>query len=128
MPPAARGLISFKREVVQFVYNGLTGMLLPTKSQLPCSVYIFTENPLTSLKLSGEPFSWVTVLKRAATGTLLPTSPMKWAMVTSDASSVTYVVRWLSQQYRQLHPLLNWVISQQYSQQQPMLKVLSMQV
>ena len=48
-------------------------MLLPTKSQLPCCVYIFTEKPRTSRGVSAEPAPPATVEKRVNTGVRTPT-------------------------------------------------------
>lgn len=49
------------------------GKRTPTKSQLPSSVYIFTEKPRTSRIVSGEPRSCTTVEKRAVSCVFLPT-------------------------------------------------------
>ena len=49
-----------------------TGVLFPTISQLPSSVYIFTANPLGSLSVSAEPFSPPTVENLTNAGVLLP--------------------------------------------------------
>ena len=48
------------------------------------------EKPRTSRRSSGLPFSWVTVLKRWATGVCTPSCERKFAQVTSFKPSVTY--------------------------------------
>ena len=50
-----------------------TGMLLPTMSKLPSRVYILTANPRGSGRVSGLPFSWMTVENRTMRGVCMHT-------------------------------------------------------
>ena len=51
-----------------------TGVLLPTRSQLPSSVYSLTAKPRMSRSASAAPRSPATVLKRAKRSVVLPGS------------------------------------------------------
>ena len=58
-----------------------TGVLLPTRSQLPSSVYIFTAKPRMSRSASAAPRSPATVEKRTNRSVFLPTSEKTFAFV-----------------------------------------------
>ena len=69
-----------------------TGVLLPTKSQLPSSVYIFTAKPRISRSASAAPRSPATVEKRTNKSVCLPTSENTFAFVYLVMSFVTVKV------------------------------------
>lgn len=64
-----------------------TGMLLPTISQFPSSVYIFRANPRTSRTVSALPLEPWTVLNLRNTGVVLDESVRTGAEVNLDALS-----------------------------------------
>ena len=66
-----------------------TGMLLPTRSQLPCCVYSLTAKPRTSRGVSDEPEPPATVEKRANSGVRTPTSVSTLALVTPASDAVS---------------------------------------
>ncbi len=71
-----------------------TGMLLPTRSQLPSSVYIFTANPRTSRARSGEPRLPATVENRTNASVFLPLAWKGAARVRSGIASRHSSVAW----------------------------------
>ena len=66
-----------------------TGMLLPTRSQLPSLVYSLTAKPRTSRGVSTEPAPPATVEKRVNTGVCSPTSVRILAVVYLASDSVS---------------------------------------
>ena len=68
------------------------GVLLPTMSQLPCSVKNLSEKPRTSRSASAAPCSPATVDQRDSTSVCLPTSEKRSAQVYCVMSWVTVKV------------------------------------
>src|ERR1700731_1599983 len=76
-----------------------TGVLLPTMSQLPSSVYNLSAVPRISRSASAAPRSPATVEKRANIGVCLPISEKIFAFVKRVMSCVTVKVPWAPQPF-----------------------------
>lgn len=81
----AEGVNSLKSEKSSPSRTGETGIFWHNISQLPSEVYILTENPRTSRRVSEDPVDPVRFEKRAKTGVVRDMSHKTPASVTSSA-------------------------------------------